>query len=261
MSPRRAQEHGVPPTIPPETAYTALKGQLDSLQQLKGQRFEQADFEEREWTQFTRSIFEDAFGNPSSTLGSFNMAKSAGDYALTPFGGGYDYGLDQRNFETRIQSMESCLKGALKQLELRMPKSEVKGAYAPGQEYEVYKDIREILSQAKASIFIIDPYLDRGIFDLYVEGIGRSIQVRVLTNNLPSDAHTVAIKYAAGGNLQLRTTKAIHDRAIFADDRVWLLGQSIKDAAKQKPTYLIEHDGPLMLPLYEDIWNKATVLI
>ena len=71
----------------------------------------------------------------------------------------------------------------------------------------------------------------------------------------------VASKYAAGGNLQLRTTKAIHDRAIFADDRVWLVGQSLKDAAKQTPTYLIEHDGVLMSPLYEDIWNQASVVI
>ena len=61
--------------------------------------------------------------------------------------------------------METCLKATLKQLELRLPKSEVNVAYAPGEEYEVYKDIQAILSRAKAKIFIIDPYLDRGIFD------------------------------------------------------------------------------------------------
>jgi hypothetical protein len=258
MTARKAQERSVGPTLPPETAYSALKSQLESLQQLKGQRFGEAEYDEKEWVQVTRSIFEDTFGNQGSTLSSFNIAKSAGDYymGLAP-----NHGLDQRNFETRIQSMETCLKATLKQLEFRLPKSEVKGAYAPGEEYEVYKDIRAILSKAKATIFIIDPYLDRGIFELYVDGIDRSIQIRVLTNNLPGDALTVASKYAAGGNLQLRTTKSIHDRAIFADDRVWLAGQSLKDAAKQKPTYLIEHDGTLMSLLYEDIWNKASVLI
>jgi hypothetical protein len=261
MAARKAQERGFGPTLSPEAAYEALKSQLDSLQQLKVRRFDEAEYDEKEWVQFTRSIFEDAFGNPSSTLSSFSVAKSAGDYYAIPYGGSPYHGLDQRNFETRIQSMETCLKAALKQLDLRLPKSEVKGAYAPGEEYEVYKDIQGVLSKAKAAIFIIDPYLDRSIFELYVHGIDRSIQIRVLTNNLPGDALTVASKYAAGGNLQLRTTKAIHDRAIFADDRVWLVGQSLKDAAKQKPTYLIEHDGVLMLPIYEDIWSKATVLV
>jgi hypothetical protein len=38
-------------------------------------------------------------------------------------------------------------------------------------------------------------------------------------------------------------------------------GQSIKDAAKKKPTYIIEQDGTLVRPIYENIWNGATVVI
>lgn len=261
MASRRTQQYVVSPTLPPEKAYEALKSQQDSLQHLKGRRIEEAEYEEKEWVQFTMSLFEEAFGNPSSALSSFSHAKSAGDYFMIPYGGARDYGLDQRNFETRIQSMETCLKATLKQLELRLPKSEIKGAYAPGEEYEVYKDIQAILFKAKGMIFIVDPYLNREIFELYVHGIDRSVNVRILTNNLPSDALTLATKYASGGNLLLRMTKAIHDRVIFTDAGVWIVGQSIKDAAKQKPTYIIEHDASLMLPIYEDIWNKATVVI
>jgi hypothetical protein len=99
------------------------------------------------------------------------------------------------------------------------------------------------------------------VFDLYADGIDRNIQFRILTNNLPSDALTVAQKYAGGGNLALRTTNAIHDRVIFADDRVWIVGQSLKDAAKKKATYIVEHDVTLMRPVYQDIWDKAQVVI
>lgn len=35
----------------------------------------------------------------------------------------------------------------------------------------------------------------------------------------------------------------------------------LKDGATKKPTCIIEHDEPLMRNIYEDIWNKATVLI
>ena len=261
MAPRRTEQHIVSPTLPPETAYAALKSQLEALQQLKGRRYNEGEYEEKEWVQVTRSIFEGAFGDPSSTLSSFNRAETAGEYYITPFGEGPNYGQDQRNFETRIQSMETCVKATLKQLELRLPKPEIKGAYAPGEEYEVYKDIQTILAKAKGTTFIVDPYLNREVFELYVQGIDRSVQIRILTNNPPSDALAIASKYAAGGNLQLRVTRAIHDRVIFADASVWMVGQSIKDAAKQKPTYIIEHDASLMFPIYEDIWNKATVAI
>jgi hypothetical protein len=53
----------------------------------------------------------------------------------------------------------------------------------------------------------------------------------------------------------------IHDRVIFVDKRVWLSGQSIKDAAKKKPTYIVEHDEPPMREIYERIWQSASVVI
>ena len=37
---------------------------------------------------------------------------------------------------------------------------------------------------------------------------------------------------------------------LFADGRVWLCGQSLKDAARKKPTYVVEHDEPLMRRIY-----------
>jgi len=57
-----------------------------------------------------------------------------------------------------------------------------------------------------------------------------------------------------------RSSNSIHDRVLFADTRVWLTGQSLKDAAKKKPTYIVEHDEPLMRTVYEGIWASATVI-
>ncbi|HUN86360.1 MAG TPA: hypothetical protein VMU48_18420 [Terracidiphilus sp.] len=71
----------------------------------------------------------------------------------------------------------------------------------------------------------------------------------------------VAQKYASGGNLELRTSNQIHDRLILIDDRVWFIGQSIKDAAKKKPTYIVEQDAANTRSVYENIWNSATKVI
>jgi hypothetical protein len=48
---------------------------------------------------------------------------------------------------------------------------------------------------------------------------------------------------------------------LFADNHVRLCGQSLKDAAKKKPTYIVEHDEKLMRELYEKIWSEATPVI
>jgi len=87
------------------------------------------------------------------------------------------------------------------------------------------------------------------------------VKFRLLSANLPSPVLSLAQKYASGGNFQLRDSKAIHDRVLFADNRVWLCGQSLKDAAKKKPTYIVEHDEPLMRAIYEDVWTKATPVV
>ena len=108
---------------------------------------------------------------------------------------------------------------------------------------------------------MIDPYLSMEIFDVYASSIPRSVTFRLLSNNVPSDVKALAQKYASGGNLQFRSSASVHDRVIFVDKRVWLSGQSIKDAAKKKPTYIVEHDEPLMREIYERIWQSALVVI
>jgi hypothetical protein len=261
MPPRRTQPNVFEPSITPERAYTAIKKQLASLQAMRSKNYIKSEAEEEEWKHFTHSIVERTFGPHSSNVRKFSMAKSAGDYFIAAYGSGVNHGLNQRNFEARIQALESFLKACLAELELIVPESEITGTYEPGDEYEFYRDIKSILSNVKDQVLIVDPYLSRELFDLYADGIDRSVQLRILTNNLPSDALAVAQKYATGGNLRLRTTNAIHDRAIFADDRVWMVGQSLKDAAKKKPTYIVEHDAALARPAYEDIWGKAQVVI
>jgi hypothetical protein len=61
--------------------------------------------------------------------------------------------------------------------------------------------------------------------------------------------------------LEARASGAIHDRVLFLDGRsCWVLGQSIKDAAKSKPTYLAPLDAQtaeLKKSEYGKIWSSA----
>ncbi len=51
---------------------------------------------------------------------------------------------------------------------------------------------------------------------------------------------------------------------VFLDQRGWVIGQSIKDAAKKKPTCLVELTEPLLAlarDAYEKIWKDAKSII
>ena len=63
---------------------------------------------------------------------------------------------------------------------------------------------------------------------------------------------------------QAKRSPAIHDRVIIIDDTAcWVLGQSIKDAAKNKPTYIAPLPSDVVTlkeAHYEKIWNAATAI-
>jgi hypothetical protein len=257
---RVTQPIGTPADLPPEKAYSHLKKQLEELQPLKTLQYHNGgDNAEDEWMQYTETIVRRGFGTDSQNYKNFRDARSAGEYYISY--GGVDHALNQQNFQTRLAAYETALRSCLRALELDLPEPEIKGAYQPGEEYEFYRDLRTCLESAVVDILVVDPYLDTDIFNTYADAIDRTVIFRLLSANVPGVVQAVAHKYAAGKNFALRTSNSIHDRVIFADKRVWVAGQSIKDAAKKKPTYIIEHDEAIMRPIYEAIWNSAAVLI
>jgi hypothetical protein len=137
-------------------------------------------------------------------------------------------------------------------------------AYGPGAVYDFFKNLRELLASATSSIFIIDPYLDDQIFDAYLSAVLRQVSVRLLTNKGASALKPALVRFIAQTNMsiQVRRSNRTHDRVFFLDDRsCWVMGQSIKDAASSKPTYLAPLDNEtaeLKKEFYEEIWTAAT---
>jgi hypothetical protein len=250
------------PDLPPEKAYAVLSSQLKALEKLKGRSYGEAQADEDEWENLTEKLTIRAFGGDSTNVHNFYHARSAG-VQVGAIGRGVDHFRRQANFVARIKAYEAFLKSCLSELEIDLPEDEIKGVYEPGQEYEFYRDVKAVLEMATREIFIIDPYINAEMFEAYADSIPRTISFRLLTNsaNIPPAVLSLAQKYAAGGNLRARSSTAIHDRVLFADGRVWVCGQSLKDAAKKKPTYIVEHDGPLMRGIYEDAWANATPLV
>lgn len=172
--------------------------------------------------------------------------------------------LEQNNFEARLTAFEALLKGLIAALRLQLPEEEIKGVYEPGDQYGFYRDLSSLIATTTKEIFIVDAYLDEDVFNLYVAKVPHSAMARILSNRIGPNVETVARMYASKRPLELRSSAAGHDRAVFLDQRGWVIGQSIKDAARKKPTYMIELEEPLLnaaRDIYNTIWAAAAVVI
>lgn len=152
----------------------------------------------------------------------------------------------QRNFDLQVQECEVLLQALTGALRLHLPVEEIQGVYEPGDEYAFYRDLSSLIQGATQEVFIVDAYLDEQVFNLYLSKVPNGVPVRILSNKIGTNVETVARMYGKNRPLKLRASADIHDRAIFLDQRGWVTGQSIKDAARKKPTYMIELNEPLL---------------
>lgn len=135
--------------------------------------------------------------------------------------------------------------------------------FAGGDVYDFFRVLGEIIASATASIFVVDPYLDASVFDHYLSRRRDGVTVRMLLDRYATTLQASLGKYLTqhGNVLEARKSGKLHDRIVFIDGlSCWLLGQSLKDAAKAKPTYLVPLPPdvvPAKLALYEEIWASA----
>lgn len=261
MAQRRTQPPVTQPDLSPERARAVLSTQLEKLQELKGRSYHAVKAAEDEWFQLTEKLVIRSFGSGSTNYRNFGRARSAGLSSIALYGGGIPGPRIQSNYEARLTAYEAALRSCLAELQLDLPDTGIRGVYSPGQEYEFYTDVKYILGTAQKEVFIIDPYVDPELFDVYADALPRTISFRLMSAKIPPNVLALAKKYVSGGNFQFKSSANIHDRVIFVDKRVWPAGQSLKDAAKKKPTYIVEHDESLMRGVYENIWLEATTVV
>jgi hypothetical protein len=139
-------------------------------------------------------------------------------------------------------------------------------ALPPGAVYDFFKQLSQVMGSAQTSLLVVDPYLDETIFDRYLQGLPAGVSLRLLAKEYGGrlKAGLAAFSAQHGQTAEIRISKDFHDRVIFLDGlSAWVLGQSIKDAAAAKPTYLLPlaaDIAALKLSHYEILWNAAKPL-
>ncbi len=125
--------------------------------------------------------------------------------------------------------------------------------FPPQSQHDAYAEIREILKKAEKSITLVDPYIDQSTLTLLSSAIRPGMTFRVLTSKVPSDFNLEVKNWREQHrdiSLQVRTTKAFHDRFIVVDESFWHVGCSLKDAGNKA----------FMLSQIEDDGNRRALL-
>jgi hypothetical protein len=167
-----------------------------------------------------------------------------------------------------VNSVQGQVLDAIERLKLELEldgRSEFGSAYAPGDIYRFFTDLKNIVNGAQNGLMVIDPYFDGAAFDAYLSAAPAGIAIRVLADRYASDVATYVDKHRLQYKslVELRSSKELHDRIVIVDDEAtWIMGGSIKDAGK-KATYLIPLASAIAAAkktIYADIWNRATTI-
>ena len=135
--------------------------------------------------------------------------------------------------------------------------------YDKGQVYYFYTDIREITKNVQKEVLIMDAYADEDLLVLYLEKIPLNVKIRILTNKPQGNFIQIAKKFKIKPKVdfEVRRSKDCHDRLFFVDNSCWVIGQSLKDAAK-KPTYLVKIKAyALFKKMFDDLWANSSILV
>lgn len=76
---------------------------------------------------------------------------------------------------------------------------------APGQVYEYFRDLKQIIARAEQQLFVIDPYFNGRAFDDYLSEVSGNIETRIL-----AERYSKETKAYADRHIVLQRAKALY---------------------------------------------------
>ena len=109
----------------------------------------------------------------------------------------------------------------------------VEGIFFNGQIFDAYVFVSELIKNARRRIILIDNYIDESVLVLMEKrntGVSAEIYTSRITQQLQLDINRHNQQYAP---INVSTFNNSHDRFLIIDDKVYLIGASIKDLGKR----------------------------
>jgi len=255
---RRSGVTPSPPSLNPEQAIPILEELIrNGEEKIRNEKYDSPRRDE--WIHTADGALTAALGSGDSAIQSFSGAQCGvyGPYET-------DETLRQQA-DRQLDGMLAVLRSVVQQLRWKLPNP--RQIFMPaGSEHDAYVQIRSIVRQATAEIFIVDPWIDGTLWPL-LTNIPGSCKVRILGEHLKGDFALEANRFVIqhGTSVEIRKTYNYHDRFIFLDGkRCFHLGASIKDAGS-KAFALSEFERAQIIALTladaQAEWARATPVV
>ena len=164
----------------------------------------------------------------------------------------------------------SILHRSLAKAEMNAP-AEAQGAFIPaGNSFDALVAVGKVLSQAKKTLLIVDPYADEKLLSDFSPSAAENVQINILSDEKSvKPSFQPAVKrwqsqYASSRPLAARVAvaRSLHDRLIIVDEAsVWIATQSFNAIASRSPASIVRVEGDasqLKIDAYGSLWSAAT---
>ncbi len=114
----------------------------------------------------------------------------------------------------------------------------VEGVFFDGQIFDAYAQIVSLIRQAKASVVLVDNYIDESTLTMLSRrgtGVTATIYTRPLNTQQQLDVQRHNQQYPP---IAINICQHNHDRFLIIDDEVYVFGASLKDAGKRLFAYI-----------------------
>jgi len=163
------------------------------------------------------------------------------------------------------------LHDAYGRVELSMPAAS-QGAFIPGGDtWNGYSALVRIFQTECDDLFIVDPYLNAGIYTDLAPHSAAKNSLRCLTTKRGENHSGLLASHGKWANDEISKSRplelrygpqgSLHDRLIIVDrTQVWLVSQSFKDIAKRSPASVSRAESELAemkIGHYFELWEQS----
>lgn len=131
--------------------------------------------------------------------------------------------------------------------------------FSKGSTHSFDKFLRKVFKKAKKNVDIADTYVTGNIFDNLLDEIPKMVPLRFLYGNDNGGFVSKSQRFAKEYTFQSKESKQFHDRFVIVDDKGYIIGPSLKDAADKKPATLVvlsSIDSKKLSDLFSDLWTS-----
>jgi len=101
-----------------------------------------------------------------------------------------------------------------------------------GEYYDGFSFINKLICSAKHEVVVIDGYADDSIFDYFVNSTP-NIKKSIITHKVNRISPEVLTKFVKQyGNISIKEDKSFHDRFLFIDNDVYIIGASLNSLGR-----------------------------